>query len=586
MAFLPVHNCPSCLVISGGTGDSAQQQLSQQISSTSNRNSASPTPSRKGRLSPVLSGYQRFIPNEEFVYDEYETNNLLENEEPDGINNDFNVEGISYAGEHKTEQVCIEEHKLETIADVVDTKIDDESKVLVTGESKPGINQLEKKTYKSDKMMTKDTCIIGRKEEVSAVNNEYVEENDISNLSKNNNHTLHPVIPSKLQQDKFDTGKTSHIFPERASTTGIPNKTFGCIIENPNSYGGWNAATAAVGSQGKPRSGEILLSNKENDGDFRIKLPNGLKPNCKDPENVDSDEMVTVPSNDSHLNAECCPSFHKIKQANNVVVDGSHSSDNDEYTDDDSLSDIDQIDNEDMFSPSVGCDGELTEFIESNLKGKSELEDFQINNLTNGYVDSDQISISSLVSNASSIQERQSPEKKITVNQGLEHLRMTSPLPGITENTTGQSETLVNSLKGNTKTDENQISKMVHEPADLIKSKSVTENKQSCQGTDIKEEKNCFEHSLNEMGQKTSSGNSSGSGISSYVLAGNIIKHSAQNEGSKDSHNIFLNGEVKFKENQAEHYLDDSLNDIDRQNLSAAANGTVDDESAIDTTHL
>ena len=598
-----------------GPNDSGVPILAQQFSSTANKNSKSPSPERRRKISPSLSGYQTCIPmGNDIVYDECEVHSLIDNEDPeDGNDNHLNAEILKRIQEHDPGVTKGSEFDLSKIA-----QYDKESDKVT-----------QVKIDKQDKIGGKDASITGDRIMGSPMNQEYVEEDDMHKLAAKHNNATSSKMDNSVAAKSFNDGKSLYSIDDTLSAkmftyttlaphsevsdydinNGIKSDSFdkslapdSSVIENPDE----NVATDTK----FPELLKIKLDTTDKSA-LKKMLPNGLNHSdiFRPPDYVKDDIVTVYHISPMELNTD--------NDSTNDVNEYVPNTDEKYANGDDSLSDIDHFDNDSMFNPSSGYgDGQLTEILETltNGKNKSDIIDFGQNTCmpANGYVDADQISICSFVSNASSLQDRQSPEKKVGVKQGSEHSSIAaSPvLPRVveniykgaveTENKTAskienQAQLPENTLKREMEKnqDRNALDKVLD---DLSTSKNVSVQEVPDQGVnkemkqngidkklnksvkDLQSEKtfeqNGIDSGINEIKKNTSSGTLSGSGISSYVTAGKVA------EGVKGSINSLSNVCNETENKSKEILTDNGVSQL--ENISVSQN-EINDRDLPDT---
>ena len=285
----------------------------------------------------------------------------------------------------------------------------------------------------------------------SAPNQEYVEEEDMQKLAaKPKIRTL-----SHLEMDNSVAAKTLNDVKNHYSnddslagiddiSTSVGLKEFTKAILNPFSKtsdsdinSGLKNSSLVTGLKSEPsvinNQDEIITttelsddkSNKTTKLTLNSHLPNGLILR----------QIVTEKDDNIAIDNQAT----KVQLENNSsnVINAKNTPENFE-ADTCSLSDVDHLD-DDTFKPSLVCgDGELTEILEAltNCRNEPDFVDLGPDSCINGYIDHDQISICSFASTASSVQDRATPERKVSVRQGSEHSSVAaSPvLPRVTEN--------------------------------------------------------------------------------------------------------------------------------------------------------
>ena len=529
--------------------DSGVPIIAQQFSSS--RRSGTPSPERKRKISPPRPGYQSIIHignGDDIDYEECETSSLLDNEDPGGgIDNDLNVE-IPRA-RHVYIDIEKNEENMERALEH-DLGIDSEAGKSKTAEYEietdivNGRNDNEQGRTTSDKTMG------------NPINQEYVEEEDMQNLAAKGKLASCSKMDYSVAAKTFNDEKTLNSVDD--TSTGVPLKEFTRTILNPvsgvtDSYIDNGHMNGNLNKGMKPHSSMLDHHDEITAADTRLSkfpednsrktpevtlknpLPNGI--HLRPVINERNDNEIVNQTKSMQTNT-----------ADSNVVGVMNRAENCE-DDDHSLSDIDCFDDDEL-NQSLGCgDGELTEILEALTNCRNLPELVELGPHVNGYVDHDQISICSFASNASSLQDRASPEKRVGVRQGSEHSSVAaSPvLPRVTENVykgsteiepktvlkTENPDTLKISLKGiefdtirirttnNRSVDDIDTSKALKEMPDHGINKEVklfeidkhpNENDKETESV-----KNVVHNGLENRVDNISPGTGSGTGVSSYV---------------------------------------------------------------------
>ena len=392
-----------------------------------------------------MPGYQSIIHlgnGDDIDYEECETSSLLDNEDPGGgFDNDLNVE--MPRARHVYIDIEKHEENMERALEH-DLGIDSEAGKSSTAEYEIGTDRVNgRNDNEQDRTKETATSVTSDKTLGNPINQEYVEEEDMQNLAAKDKLASCPKTDYSVAAKMFDDKKTLYSVDD--NSTDVPLKEFSRTLLNPvtgvaDSYidnghmnGNLNKGMKSHSSM-LDHHDEITAadeefsevhedkSNKTPEIIQRYSLPNGIHL-----------RRAIIERNDNEIVNQTKPM--QTNTADSHVVDVMNSAENCE-DDDHSLSDIDCFDDDEL-NQSLGCgDGELTEILEALTNCRNLPELVELGPCVNGYVDHDQISICSFASNASSLQDRASPEKRVGVRQGSEHSSVAaSPvLPRVAEN--------------------------------------------------------------------------------------------------------------------------------------------------------
>ena len=529
------------LLVAGENIESTEPILAQQLTYTVS-NSESPPPERKRTISPPLTGYQTFIPIDDNFYDECERSSLLENEGGEnGVENDLDVFRFAIEKKARPDPVSddIEENMDGVIENEFDEVIDSTSEKSRAEIVIPGLVNENKPIYIEASKTEENGTNIKNMVADTMKNSEYVDEHEMDRFSSKHDigkrtifgNSPHIKIPEKKNgewraPEVFDKKSTKVPLKTLKPGTGSPAlKAEGMDIDYKLKNKNEEQSKADIAIKGhssltgiipfaavkEPKTADVdeNREGKTAERNDKIHTPNGITVHLTDQEYVDSAAAFNVDNNTRPQNSNKLNVVDKFEDRENAIINEIYDTDAVEHKNDlENLSDIDDNETEGMFNPSFGYgDGEFTsifEAVEANY----------------GYAGADQISIGSFQSNASSLQEQS--ESRV----GSNHSSTKSSTTASPWHNNKQKEVQIGNLEAELK---------ILTLESLNKSISETEeNLLKTVGEEVRPNGIINRNFQDDINKTMSSGNSSGSGISSYVALGKIVKADSQAEIDKD----------------------------------------------------